>query len=62
MELRQLRRVRELHADATISANEVADRLDASWVPILGWAAKWLGATLVVLAPFLHVAMSPLSI
>ena len=57
IELRAFRRVRALYADPTITAREIADRLESGWTPFVGWALFSVGAICAALAFYVHVSL-----
>jgi hypothetical protein len=59
IQVQTFRRVRHLHVDPTITASEVADRLEQGCAPVVGWIALSLGAACVALAPYIHVKVGP---
>jgi hypothetical protein len=57
IQLRALRQVRQLYLDPTITAREVADRLESGWGPFVGWALLSVGAICAALALYAHVSL-----
>lgn len=55
LQLRTLRHVRQLYLDPTITAREVADRLESGWAPFVGWALLSAGAACAALALYVHI-------
>ncbi len=57
VERRGLRRVPRLYVEVTVTAREVADRLNGGWSPIIGWMLVSLGAVCIAIAPHVQVTL-----
>jgi len=57
IQLRTLRQVRQLYLDPTITAREIADRLESGSAPFVGRALFSVGATCAALARSVHVPL-----